>query len=137
MARLEFFVVSRSVAIDQATNQASVFEILEVVQAARFPALIQQCVAVSLWRREPGDEDRDFSLVLRVTTPAGSTHEIRTNFRLSSPRHRVMQRIQGLPIEREGRLRFEAILNAAHAAEHLVDIEQAGELNPKDWPTAN
>jgi len=126
MARLEFFVVSQSVSIDQATNRSSVFEILEVVQAPVFPTVIHQCVAISLWRREPGDEGQEFQLLLRITTPSGQKHEIRSNFRLTSPRHRVMQRIQGLPIESEGELRFEAILNEKHAAEHVVDVLRGG-----------
>lgn len=134
MARLEFFVVSRSVSVDQATNHASVFEILEVIQASEFPAIIPECVAVSLWRREPGDEAKDFQLLLRVTIPSGAVTEIRSNFRMSSLRHRVMQRIQGLPIESEGQLRFEAVLNGEHAAEHVVDVLRSGPADVVESP---
>ena len=131
MALLEFFVVPRSVAIDQTTNVASVLEILEAIPTPSFPLLIPQCVAMSLWREEPGDEDRDFQLVLRITTPSNTEHVMRTNFRMTNARHRVTQRIQGLPIESEGQLRFEAILNDQHAAEHVVDIQR---VDPVDSP---
>lgn len=124
MARLEFFVVSKSVAVDQATNFASVLEILEVIQTAQFPALIPECVAFSLWRAEPGDADRDHQLVLRITSPGGVSNEIRSSYRLTTPRHRVLQRIQGLPVEKDGRIRFELILNGQHAAEHVVDVQR-------------
>ena len=126
MARLEFFVVSKSVAVDQATNFASVLEILEVIQTAQFPAMIPECVAISLWRVEPGDQDRDHQLVLRITSPGGTTNEIRSNFRLTAPRHRVLQRIQGLPVETDGQIRFELILNGQHSAEHVVDVQRGG-----------
>ena len=136
MARLEFFVVSRSVSIDQATNFASVLEILEVIQTSSFPAIIPQCVAMSLWRQEPGDEDRDYQLTLRITTPSDITHEMQSNFRLTSPRHRVIQRIHGMHIEREGQLRFEAILNGDHAAEHIIDIWPGEAVDTVDSPAS-
>jgi hypothetical protein len=126
MARLEFFVVSQSIAVDDATNYVSVLEILEQIQVPSFPKVIPQCVAVSLWRKEAGDEESDFQLLLRITTPPDGVHEIRTNFRLTAPRHRVIQRIQGLPITGEGQLRFEAIINGQHAADHIIDVQQAG-----------
>ena len=105
MARLGFFVVSKAVSIDQATNLASVFEILEEIRADSFPARIPSCVAMSLWRREPGDKGQDFQLLLRVTIPNADSVEVRSNFRLDGPRHRVLQRIEGLPIGGEGELR--------------------------------
>jgi hypothetical protein len=129
MARLEFFVVSKSISIDQSTNQTSIFEILEEVHASAFPVFIPSCVAMSLWRREQGDQEQDFQLLLRITTPTHAVHEVRTNFRLGSPRHRVTQRIEGLPLEGEGKLRFEAILNGEHAAEHLVDIHRGARVD--------
>jgi hypothetical protein len=134
MARLEFFVVSKAVSIDQSTNQASVFEILEEAHVPSFPAFIPSCVAMSLWRREPGDEKEDFQLLLRLTTPSGKSHDLRTNFRFTAPRHRITQRIEGLPIEREGELRFEAILNDKHAAEHVVDIHHGGSVDSVESP---
>lgn len=129
MARLEFFVVSKSVAVDQATNFASVLEILEVIQTAKLPAIIPECVAISLWRVEPGDAQRDQQLLLRITSPGGSTNEVRSNFRLTTPRHRVLQRIQGLPVDQEGQIRFELILNGQHAAEHVVDVQRGGAVD--------
>ncbi len=122
MARLEFFVVSKAVSIDQTTNQISVFEILEEMDASSFPAQIQSLVAISLWRQEQGDQEQDFQLLLQITTPSGTSHDFRTNFRLSGRRHRVTQRIEGMILEKEGVLRFEVILNDQHAAEHIVDI---------------
>ena len=122
MARLEFFVVSRAVSIDQSTNYASILEILEVIQSESFPAMIPQCVATSLWRQEPGDEEKDYQLLLKVFLPSGETHEVRTNFRFGAHRHRVMQRIYSLPVHEAGQIRFEAVLNGEHAAEHVVDV---------------
>jgi len=124
MARLEFFVVSVSASVDQTTNQASIFDIIEEVKATAFPSLLHSCVAFSLWRREPGDEERDFQLILRITTPGGAIHDFPSNFRMPAARHRTLVRVQGLLVEQPGQLRFEAILNGTHAAEHVVDVQQ-------------
>lgn len=134
MARLEFFVVSNSVAIDQTTNSASVFEILEATMTPGFPLIIPRCVAMSLWRREAGDEGLDFQLLLRVTTPDGEIHELPSNFRMSEARHRMMQRIQGLTLRAAGELRFEVILNGKHAADHIVDISLIEPPGTQDRP---
>ena len=134
MARLEFFVVSRGVSVDQFTNQASIFEIIEEVHATSFPASIQSCVAMSLWRREPGDEEHDFQVLLRTTLPSGTIHDLRTNFRFTGPRHRITQRLEGLPIEQEGELRFEVLLNDEHGAEHIVDIHLSDSGDATELP---
>ena len=73
MARLEYFIVSKSMSVDIRTNQTSLFEVLEEIQAPAFPAVLPQCVAVTLWRKEEGDEDQDFQSRLVVTTPSGNT----------------------------------------------------------------
>lgn len=122
MARLEFFVVSEGVSVDQVTNKASIFEILEEIRLTSFPDHIDHCVAMSLWRQEPGDEGQDFQVLLRITSPSGKNHETRSNFRFVAPRHRVMQRMERLPIEQAGQLQFEVSLNDKHSAEHVVDI---------------
>lgn len=129
MPRLEFFVVSEDVSVDQATNLTSVFSILEEVKAPAFPLLIFRCAATSLWCREPGDEGRDFQVVLRITTPGDEPREFPTNFRLDHARHRTVQRLQGLPIQRAGELRFEVLLNGEHKASHVVTVEQAVPLD--------
>jgi hypothetical protein len=129
MARLEFFVVSEEVSIDQTTNQTSVFSILEQVKAAGFPLLIFKCAATALWCREPGDEERDLQTVLRITPPGGEPRDFATNFRLNHARHRIVQRIQGLPIARAGELRFEVLLNGEHKASHVVTVEQERPLD--------
>ena len=117
MARLEYFLVSRSISIDVATNQVSIFEVIDEIAAASFPSQIPYLVATSLWCQEEGEEDRDFQLILRITTPGGSSHDLPTNFQIQAKRHRITQRLEGLRVEQEGTLHFEAILNGKHAAQ--------------------
>jgi hypothetical protein len=122
VARLEFFLVAEDVAVDQTTNRLSLFNIMEGFQT-RFPLNIAKCVAVALWNKEPEDEGRDLQCALRITTPNGRTHQIDTNFRMTNSRHRIINRIQGIPVLAPGDLRFELLLNGQHAASHVVAIE--------------
>jgi hypothetical protein len=122
MARLEFFVVSEGVSVDQLTNQLSLFSVLEEVRSPDFPFVLPSAAAVSLWMKEAGDDDRDFQCLLRVTLTDGSQREFTSNFRFSARRHRVILKIQGFPLNEPGVLRFEMLLNGEYAASHEVDV---------------
>jgi hypothetical protein len=125
MPHLEFFIVAQEISIDQSTNQASVFSILEEIQTANFPIIFQKIAVLSTWRAEAGDRERDWQVILRVIQPNGEHSDFTSNFRFTgSPRHRVVQRFIGLPINMEGDLRFELLLNGEHAAEHIVFVQR-------------
>lgn len=129
MARLEFFLVSRSSSVDIPTNQLSAFEILEEIHVPKFPVLYPSCVAITVLRQEEGDEEKDFQGLLFITTPSGEIYENPVNFRMTSTRHRLMQQIVGLPLTEAGILKFEITLNGKHLAEHIVDVDQRGPLD--------
>lgn len=124
MPRLEFLVVSESSIIDQTTNQSTLVNVLEEVRTASFPTIVPQCVATSFWLSQPGDEERDWQVTLRIRPPDGEPHNFSTNLRFvrNSPRHRVLQRLVGLPLQTHGNLIFEILLNGEHTGEYLVRI---------------
>ena len=132
MPRLEFFVVSELVSVDQTTNKASIFNILEEIHAPQFPVIIPHCVATSLWCQQEEDHERDFQCVLRVTLPNGNTRDFASNFTLTQTRHRLIQALQVLPVTQPGELRFELLLNGVHAAQHIVTVEQVRPLDAID-----
>lgn len=123
MPSLEYFLVAEDLAVDQTTNRLSLFNVLDSFQAARFPLLIPKCAAVALWKKEAADEGRDFQSVVRITTSTGETHQVETNFRMTTQRHRIMNRLQGMAIRAAGDLRFELLLNGEHTASHVVLVE--------------
>lgn len=110
--------------MDQLSNEASIFNILEEITPESFPYALPKCAVVSLWRSEPGDTGKDFQLVTKVSTPGGQIQEIRTNFQMTRKRHRVVNYLLGVPIAQPGELKFEAVLNGEHAAEHVVTVEK-------------
>jgi hypothetical protein len=136
MARLEFFIVSESMSVDQYTNRLSLFNILEEMASPTFPFVLPSAVAVSLWMMEPGDEERDFQCMLRVTMPNVAQREFTANFRTNSRRHRIIQSFQGFPLNEPGVLRFEVLLNGQHMASHEVDITRMTVETQDPPPTA-
>lgn len=122
MPRLEYFVVAEEASVDQTTNQFSLFSVVEELQPPGFPSIVPKCCAVVLWHKQPDDEGRDFQCVFRVTQPTGVTNQLETNFRMTNARHRLITRMQGLPILGPGELRFEVLLNGEHVASHIVTV---------------
>lgn len=136
MARLEFFIVSEDMSIDQFTNRLSLFNILEELAIPALPFVLPSAIAVSLWMMEAGDDELDFQCLLRVTMPNDTQLEFTTNFKTSSRRHRVIQTIQGVTLNNPGVLRFEVLLNGKHAASHEVDVSMIRVDTDNSPPTA-
>jgi len=122
MARMEFFLVSEELSVDQQTNRLSLFNVLEQIASPNFPLVLLTAVAVSLWVADPGDDINDFQCTLRVIPPNGEPRDFPSNFRFRSNRHRVIQRLQGFPINEPGVLRFEVLLNGVYQASHEIDV---------------
>jgi hypothetical protein len=132
MARLELFVVSESVSVDQQTNRLSLFNVIEQVASTKFPSVLPAAVAVSMWMADAGDDVRDFQCTLRFTLPNGKQHEFASNFKFRARRHRVIQRVEGFPLNEPGMLRFEVLLNGEYVASHEVDVSK---IDAKDQET--
>lgn len=123
MPHLELFLVAEDVAIDQQTNRISVFNVLDTIDIPRAPVTIPKCCALAIWSKDDGDDDRDFQSTVTITLADGRTHRQETNFRMTTPRHRIVNRIVGLPVLAAGEIRFELLLNGAHVAWHELRVE--------------
>jgi hypothetical protein len=140
MPKLEYFLVCESVSTDQETNRVSLFNILEEVQVLtgdtppQLGVSILQFIAFSCWNREPGDEDRDLQLIVRLHVPGNEERvDFPLNFHMDRPRHRVAMRFQGLPKAEPGDLKFELLLNGEHVAWHTVQVRALAN-EPVDKP---
>lgn len=130
MPKLEYFLICESISTDQETGRVSLFNVLEDLQVAPLETPMQphlpvvMFVAVSCWNREPGDEDRDFQVTLRIHPPAQDqeSKDFSMNFKMERPRHRLSLRFQGMPRVEPGELRFELLLNGEHVAWHTVNV---------------
>ena len=129
MAHLEYFLVAESVIVDQATNVVSLVNVLEELTAPAFPIMVAKCAAVSAWNEDPGDVGRDLQVTLRIRSPGSeSSIDFHSNFTMRTSRHRVLQRIAGLPVLAAGELQFEVLLNGEHKAFHTVSVRTSPAL---------
>lgn len=125
MPRLEYFVVSERVSVDQTTNEVSVFSIFEEIATPGFPTILPNVAAVTLLlAEEQEDLDADHQLCVRIKLPNAEQKDFRTNFKMQQNRHRLIQRFVGVVIPGPGRIEFEVSLDGDHKASHFVDVKQ-------------
>jgi hypothetical protein len=125
MPTLEYFLVASSISVDQATNNVSLFHILEEVSGT-IPLRLPPLVAASAWVFSPEERGRDCQAGLRIHLPGGNVlseaNGFAVNFSTERRRHRVHQFLEGLVIPASGDVRFEILLNGEHQAFHTVTV---------------
>lgn len=125
MPKLEYFLVSESVSVDQQTNRASLFNILDEVRENQFPTTIPQAVVTSVWDYESGDEDVDYQVKVRMSLPdEKEPKDIPVNVKIEKGRHRLFLKLENLQIEQPGKLRFEVFINDKYTASHTVLVQK-------------
>ncbi len=104
MPRLLLLAASLSTAVDQRTNQMSLFHIVEQFNPKQFPAVLPYFEVVCLWQRESGDEVHRFEERVRMLSPGG-VDEV-TNYQIEFPldrmRHRAIVGFAGVKVEEPG-----------------------------------
>ena len=124
MPKLEYFIVTESVSVDQFTNKISLFEVLETIHVPKFPAAFNRMFVVSAWNAEPGDESRDFQIQIKINPPDGSEPQtFEHNVPMPAARCRNIQCLQGIPFKCAGKFTIELSLNKEHFAFHTIDVE--------------
>jgi hypothetical protein len=133
MPILEYFLLAESVSIDQGTNRASIFHVLEEahLQQPENYAILPQVVAISSWHIAPDERAKDFRLTLLVHPPGEEAPQKDTgqphSFSLvaepgPAPRRRVTWMFIGVTLDRPGNWRFELLIDGEHAANHFVEV---------------
>lgn len=109
MPTLDYLLPCRMVSIDSRTNALSIFHVIEHVDVlppsvrpeGRAPAVPAE--VVSVWRRDPGEDDARYHQRLTITDPRGEEIELAvTGFRMEASRHRVLPDIPPLQLGLEG-----------------------------------
>ena len=125
MPKLEYFLVSESVSVDQQTNRASLFNILDEVRENQFPTIIPQVVVTSAWNYESGDENIDYQVKVRMSLPdEEKSKDIPVNVKIEKSRHRLFLQLVNLQIKQPGELKFEVFINDEYTASHTVLIHK-------------
>jgi hypothetical protein len=107
MIRCLLAVCAESVVVDQNSNSASVFNILEMLRPEYFPAVIPKFVGYFQMTREIGDpEDVDASVVLKLAGNDLLRNPIRLSFK-GVLRTRAIFTVLGFMVPNAGMLRCE------------------------------
>ncbi|MBL8871718.1 MAG: hypothetical protein JNK90_18225 [Planctomycetaceae bacterium] len=131
MPKLEYFLLCESISVDQETNRVSLFNVLEDLHITKPPSvgdskpafILNQFVAVAVFNREPSDLNREFEACLRYNLPDKSHKEHKLKFKMERNRQRIVMRFVGVPpVERDGLLTFEMLVDGNHAGTHTIQL---------------
>lgn len=119
--KVMFFLFANAAVIDQKSNQMSLFNISEQVNASSFPVAVRQMTVVTLTSRGPGDAKKE-NLEIRLSLNGKKLLDLPfvADFQ-NSKRHRFVGEIQGLVLSSPGQLR--ASLRRKNRTIGVWDIE--------------
>ena len=104
--KLVFAVLAQSVSLDQMTGRLSLFNLVEGIQAPRFPTVLGELVFVAVLRREAADQNRfDATLTVRIGQTTIGLANIAVDFQ-DKQNTRLIGNFQGLPVLTAGTLEF-------------------------------
>jgi hypothetical protein len=133
MATLEYFIVCESTSVDAENNQISLFHVLDDIFPDRLPLVLPRADAVCVWNLSPEDVSTDFQASLTISPPGEvRPAEFRMNLSHGHMRHRAAVSVTNIPLFIAGELRFEAKLNGAHSATHIVRIHDAAAVKASE-----
>lgn len=134
MPSFEFFIVARSFAADKFSNRLSLFDIFEIVQPRKFPAVIPRMVAMCAWHFESAEERHEHYQV-RVTLKLPGPEEnvvINTNYENPGRLHHTVAGFSNAIVSQPGIIEIELELNGVHQAFHRILVEEADDKHIDD-----
>ena len=125
MPRLEYYLVSEDVSVDQSTGRLSIFNVLDDVEFDEFPAVIPKLVIVACWiaEQEEIDEHLDCQAQIQFEMPGGEPGKsFNANFTVDQKRQKILYRIGFVPIQQSGIVRISLSLSGRPQASHSISV---------------
>lgn len=122
MIRAKVCLLAEAVYIDRDTNEVSVFNLIETIQAAGFPVFMRRLTFFCLFEREPNDPAQNtvqFSIELNGRTV--TSQEQNLGF-ADETRARNLMRVLGVVLSDPGQLVFRYKLGDTVLAEHVITV---------------
>lgn len=115
-------VAAMGVVHDSATNNVSLFNILEELRPAGFPLFVQQIGVLAMWEREAGDPEHiDLTFVLRNNDQQLAELPVAVAFGVAR-RHRTLLGLGGIVVQQPGELVAEFRRDGAVVASYIVHV---------------
>jgi hypothetical protein len=130
MIRAKTCFVAEGVSIDRETNLVSAFGLMESVQAAAFPVMLQKVVLLCIWERSPADPPEfRYELALTLNGRELERRSIDTGFG-NALRTRTTIRFEGLTLAEPGNLVFRLAVREHGVAEWGMTATAAPQAVP-------
>src|SRR5690348_4396160 len=115
--KFDFFFCAEGASIDQTTNNLSVFNLIEEVNAPNFPVLIQNLCLVFMARRKKGEAAKQ-TIIIRLAFKGQNTPPFDNPFPVDFNtfyRTRGVLRMQGMTIQQPSDLVVSILVNGRAA----------------------
>jgi hypothetical protein len=104
-----FAACAQSATVDRTTNRVSLFNVIDHYPTPVFPIVLPTIAFVAVIERDDGEDDASGTTEICVPDAAPFTHPVSIVF-TGSRLSRVILNVQGIPMQREGLIRFRLIL---------------------------
>ena len=122
MTRLKLLLCAEGVIVDQRTNNASVFTILEELTPQELPVVLPQFVVLAILERDEGDPEKcDCTLGLSLNDEGIFEQDMEVDFK-GKPRVRQMVYFGGVPIAKPGTLTASLELGGEEIGEWRITV---------------
>ncbi len=124
--KANIMLVSEGVSIDQATNNATIYNILERLSGKSFPIFSPQMYVFTLLEKEDSEES-NLNCIIQIFNNKQKLFqvEVNPNF-IRSKRNRTVIRVGGLAIPSPGELIFNFICNGKKLSFYKIEIVSIG-----------
>ena len=120
--KLLLLVCAETSVVDQATNRASLFNLLEEVATPTFPILIYSTVVYTSWEREEADSDTQADVSVKLNDKQLFTAQLAINFQ-QAMRCRSVLTALGLVLTEPGTLVFDIIFGGQVLGSYHVPVK--------------
>ncbi len=122
MLRCVLFLTAKGVIRDVATNNISVFSILESIQGETLPFFIQELGVFAMWKRDAGDPAAyDLEFIITNNNERFNAMNVKVDFG-SGLSHRTTINIAGVVVQEAGYLSFEIRAGDRVVASYTIDV---------------
>lgn len=127
MPKLEYFIVAEAASFESYANRATLFNILNIIAPARFPAKASKMAIAAAFRFLPEDEGKTFSQNVLIEPPLGEPRLLDSSDIVASSEAQgtvIVKNVFGIPLAAPGNIIFKCLLNDEVIAQCDVSVTE-------------
>jgi len=127
MPKLEYFVVAEAASFESCANRVTLFNILNVIAPARFPAKASKMAIASAFRFLPEDEGKSFSQNVFIEPPNAEPRLLDESIIVADTDKQgtvIVKNIFGIPMGSPGNIVFKCLLDKEVIAQYEISVTE-------------